>query len=74
MEIHQLLELHSGGAVSFVWVPAHAGVEGNEEVDILAKQAVEAQTINNNIPLGRTERKSVIKTHSEGVAGVLGQK
>ncbi len=26
--------------VNFIWVPAHGGVDGNEEVDLLAKKAL----------------------------------
>lgn len=30
----------AGGQVCFVWVPGHAGVEGNERADILAKESL----------------------------------
>ena len=58
MEIHQTLyDLHNRGrTVCFLGVPAHAGVEGNEDADILAKQALRSQTVN-NIPPGKAEKK-----------------
>ena len=49
-----------GRTVCFLWVLAHAGVEGNEDADILTKQALRSQTVN-NIPLGRAEGKTIIK-------------
>lgn len=32
----------NGVEVSFLWVPAHCGVEGNEKVDIIAKQSLKS--------------------------------
>ena len=55
-----------GRTVCFLWVPSHAGVEGNEDADILTKQALRSQTVN-NIPLGRAEGKTIIKTQMQKV-------
>ena len=53
--------LHNKGVdVSFLWVPAHMGVEGNEEADILAKQELKSNTINIEIPSSKEEIKSII--------------
>ena len=44
-------------------MPAHVGVEGNEKADILAKQSVKRQLIDMQIPLSKSEVKSIIKDH-----------
>lgn len=59
---HILFQLHSKGVcVQFVWVPAHVGIDGNEEVDILAKQALKLDEVNINVPLCKAEGKSIIQ-------------
>lgn len=40
-----------GLTVCFVWVPAHVGVEGNEDVDFMAKQAFKEKSVDMQIPL-----------------------
>ena len=47
-----------GVHISFAWVPAHVGVEGNEEVDVLAKQAHRRQEV--EVPLSKSEAKGMI--------------
>ena len=62
-QMHNLLHImhNKDMNVCFVWVPAHVGVEGNEDVDILAKQSLRIQTIDVEIPLCKAESKSIIK-------------
>lgn len=47
-----------GVSVCFLWVPAHVGVEGNEHVDILAKQAFRIKHVDLQLLLRRTETKT----------------
>lgn len=53
---------HKGIHVCFLWVPAHAEVEGNEAADSLAKKALKMDLGNLVVPLSRDEVKSLIKT------------
>lgn len=43
------------------WVPAHAGVKGNEAVDKLAKRAVLDTSIEMEVSCSRYEIKAIIK-------------
>jgi ribonuclease HI len=50
-----------GVSVEFVWIPAHVGIEGNEEVDKLAKTALKKEGVEIDIPLCKSEIKSIVK-------------
>lgn len=59
--IYRLLNM--GLKVCLRWVPAHLGKEGNEGVDILAKQSLKVQTIEMQIPVNKTETNSIMISH-----------
>lgn len=51
---------NEGILVRFVWVPAHVGIQGNEMVDQMAKEALQLNNINLTVSLSRVEGKSLI--------------
>uniref|UniRef100_A0A671QEF9 Reverse transcriptase domain-containing protein n=1 Tax=Sinocyclocheilus anshuiensis TaxID=1608454 RepID=A0A671QEF9_9TELE len=50
----------SGLMVNFLWVPSHMGVEGNEEADHLAKQALRHAQIDIKVSMSKAEVKGLI--------------
>ena len=59
-EIREVLYRVKDCEITFCWVPGHAGVEGNERVDILAKESLDRE-MENHLPLGRVELRGMIK-------------
>ena len=59
--LYRLSILDSNFQTVFMWVPAHKGVRGNEEVDQLAKKALLMEQVY-PIPLGQSEAKSYISS------------
>ena len=58
-----LLQLKNLGiSIQFCWVPAHIGIKGNEEADNIAKKMLENKYIGINVPMGKGEAKSIIKS------------
>ena len=51
-------------APTFLWIPSHCGIEGNEEADSLAKQASEKEEVNSHIKLGPSELKCILTKKS----------
>ncbi len=43
-----------------MWVPSHMGVEGNEEADCLAKQALKHAQIDIKVSMSKSEVKGLI--------------
>ncbi|XP_050975638.1 uridine 5'-monophosphate synthase isoform X1 [Labeo rohita] len=56
-----------GISTQFIWVPAHTGVEGNEKVDILAKQSLRIKEIDLCIPLSKAEAKVYIRKYTQSI-------
>ncbi len=63
--LFSILQIHSrivqnDTSVDIICVPAHVGIKGNEEVDKLAKQALQRETIEIQVPLSKSEIKVLI--------------
>ncbi len=50
-----------GNIVGFMWVPAHVGIQGNEEADEMAKKATHKSEVDLKVMYGRVECKSIIQ-------------
>jgi len=62
VEILQVLyRIHkAGNEVGFLWVPAHMGVEGNEEADEVAKKAVQEERVQLDLQHGLPDYTEII--------------
>ena len=49
-----------GTAVRFLWVPAHVGVGGNEEADVLVKGALKKERVDMHVRISKAEAKGMI--------------
>ena len=63
--MYQVLQLYSqlsqmGVEIQFMWVPAHVGIEGNESVDMLAKEALVNEDVELDIHISKAEAKSIV--------------
>lgn len=58
--------MKSGVGITFVWVPAHIGVLGNEMADKCAKKATEHPSIDMAVNVSKAEVKSMVKRKVKG--------
>ena len=63
LEIQNLCTLltNRGFRISFAWIPAHCGIQGNEMADMLAKNALSKPKIQMKLDLNQKEHRNISK-------------
>ncbi len=56
-----MFRIQTKPVISFVWIPAHIGIERNEVVDQIAKKTLKHPDIEFNAPMSTLEIKGLIK-------------
>jgi len=59
--LHVLAEIPNDRPITFVWIPSHIGIQGNEIVDRLATTATANERINLDIPLELKEAHKLVE-------------
>lgn len=56
-----------GMLTCFLWVPAHVGMKGNEQVDSLATQTLQTMEVDLQIPWSKAEGKTCLRNYTQSV-------